>query len=90
MPMIELWYRGTIQECQPMKFQERISYLIVVPVNLTNPVHWPHLMLKFELSTDRIQQTVGNESGRHIDDRGYTTYAEIFRSWRISAITCQA
>ncbi|MBR1270955.1 hypothetical protein JQ629_26110 [Bradyrhizobium sp. AUGA SZCCT0222] len=90
MPMIELWYGGTIQECQPMKFQERISYFIVVPVNLTNPVHWLHLMLKFELSTDRIQQTVGNESGRHIDDRGYTTYAEIFRSWRISAITCQA
>ena len=35
MPMIELGYRGTIQECQPMKFQERIGYLIVVPVNLT-------------------------------------------------------
>ena len=57
MPMIEIWYRGTIQECQPMKFQERVSYLIVVPVNLTNPVHWPyptHLMLEFKLSPDRI------------------------------------
>lgn len=39
MPLVELGNRRAVEERQPMKFRERIRYVIVVPVDLTNPVH---------------------------------------------------
>lgn len=29
-----------VEECQAMKFGQRVSDVIILSINLTNPVHW--------------------------------------------------
>ncbi len=41
-PMTPVKFRdgGAVEECELMKFGERIRDVIFLPVDLTNPVHW--------------------------------------------------
>jgi hypothetical protein len=40
MAVIELRNGGAVEEREGMEFRERIHNLIVMPVDLANPVHW--------------------------------------------------
>ncbi len=39
VPLIKFGNGGGVKECQLMKFPERVRNIIVIPVNLANPIH---------------------------------------------------
>jgi len=43
VPLIKFGNGGVVEECQLMKLRERVRDLIVIPVNLPNPIHPSHL-----------------------------------------------
>src|SRR6186713_2556570 len=43
VPVIKFGNGRGIKECQPMKLLERVRNIIVIPVNLANPIHSSHL-----------------------------------------------
>lgn len=50
MAVIKHRDRSGVEECQAMKFSQCIGDIIVLGINLTNPVHWcsylPSIVLK--------------------------------------------
>ena len=43
VPLIKFGNGSRIKERQLMKFSKRVHNVIVIPVNLANPIHMPHL-----------------------------------------------
>ena len=58
MSMIELRNGCPVEERQPMKFNERIRNLVVLPADLANPVLHQILNLKFVLPADCVRYTI--------------------------------
>src|SRR5206468_10338823 len=43
VPLIEFGNGSGVKECQLMKFRQRVRNVIIIPVDLANPIHPPHL-----------------------------------------------